>query len=495
MSKTIQETCDPPAPQKKRPTRLKVTVRHNQQALIEKLIERTASVCPVCLARIDAEIVLRGDDYFMDIRCDKHGRFSTVVWRGETPAFESWGKYQAPEDKYSPDCPNECGLCPGHLQKTCCALVEVTRRCNLRCPICFADGGASAAVHDLEVSELSEVFKSLADCGNTFVQLSGGEPTVRDDLPEIISAARRAGCETIQLNSNGVRLGADPSYTKALKEAGLSFVFMQFDGTNDEIYSRLRAEALFDAKCAAIKVCSDNLLGVTLVPTIVPGVNDSDIGNIIDLGLRCSPAVRGVHFQPVSYFGRYPKPPSNHDRITLPEILHAIEDQTKKKFTVSDFTPSSCDHPRCGFHGDFVVLPKMNILKIRKQQSSIGADDSCCDSEKSGAKSASEKGRASPDSCCDNAHLKNRSFIARRWTRSEAESVEHPQSSDYTDMDAFLNRVKSHGFTISAMAFQDAYNLDITRLRRCSLHVASNGALTPFCANYLTAASWGGESG
>lgn len=438
---------------------------------MSELIRHTSSVCPVCLKRLPADIVRAGDEYFLEKTCPEHGFFSAVVWRGKTPAFETWGDYAPPGDTRTPDCPNDCGLCAGHLQKTCCVLVEVTRRCNLRCPVCFAsagDGAGCGASVEPTVNELYEVFKKLAEGGNTFVQLSGGEPAVRDDLPEIVAAAKRAGCEYIQLNSNGLRLGADPAFTRSLRDAGLSFVFMQFDGTEDAIYIKLRGKPLLEQKKAAIDSCAGNRLGVTLVPTVVPDVNDHNIGDIVKFGISHSPAVRGVHFQPVSYFGRYPKAPDNRDRITLPEILTAIETQTGGKVKITDFAPSCCDHPRCGFHGDFVVLPNNMLLRLTSKSKKT----SCCGDE--------------------NSHLKNRAFVARRWKRSADDDTPSsgdrtPEgSADYTDMGAFLKRVKSHGFTLTAMAFQDAYTLDIERLRRCSLHVAGGSKIIPFCANYIT---------
>jgi uncharacterized radical SAM superfamily Fe-S cluster-containing enzyme len=332
--------------------------------------------------------------------------------------------------------------------------------------VCFADSGVrrSRVSVKLSVETLYARFRKLAAAGNTFVQLSGGEPTMRDDLPDIVAAAKAAGCEYVQLNSNGIRLGAEPEYASALADAGLDFVFMQFDGTRDAIYETLRGRPLLEQKLAAIDVCAERYLGVTLVPTVVPGVNDGDIGAILEFGFQRSPAVRGVHFQPISYFGRYPKPPDNADRITLPEILRAIESQTRGKVKVSDLLPSACDHPRCGFHGDFVVLPD-KLLKLTK------------------------KSKAS-SSCCDDAHLRNRRFVARRWKRTrgtaDAAGGGTDAAVDYGGMDGFLERVKSHGFTITCMAFQDAYNLDLERLRRCSLHVFDGRRTVPFCARYIT---------
>ncbi len=426
---------------------------------LTELISKTFSLCPVCLKRLPAEIVKRGQEYFLEKACKVHGSSSAIIWRGENPSFERWGNY-APSAEHSgvqPACPDQCGLCPDHQQKTCCAVIEVTNRCNLSCPYCFAQSGASPA--DPTVEYLARCFAELVANGNTFVQLSGGEPTVRDDLPEIVAAARTAGCENIQLNSNGIRLGQDKAYTKALAGAGLSFVFMQFDGTSDSIYHRMRGRPLLAEKEAAIAACSEELLGVTLVPTLVPGVNDRNIGEILDFGLSRSPSVRGVHFQPVSYFGRYPELPRDEDRITLPDVLREIEGQTKGKIKITDFAPSGCGHPGCGFHGDFVVMPD-SLVRL-----TCSTDvRSCCGND-------------------DTAHLRNRKFVARRWKRTAADCC---GDKDPASLDGFLNRVKSNGFTITAMNFQDAYTLDLERLRRCSVHVYESGRTIPFCAKYLT---------
>lgn len=426
------------------------------------IINNTHSVCPVCLKRIPAIITKHGNDYFMEKSCEDHGDFSVVIWRGDDIPLTKWGNYKPPEHENNPsDCPGSCGLCSGHLQKTCCALVEITDRCNLNCPICFAQSGGFS--HDPAISDISDQFKELVKNGNTFVQISGGEPTVRDDLPDIVAAARDAGCENIQLNSNGIRLGQDKGFTKALAKAGISFVFMQFDGTEEAIYERLRGRPLLAEKQAAIEACSNELIGVTLVPTLVPGINDHNIGEILKFGFNHSPAVRGVHFQPVSYFGRYPLPPEDKDRITLPEVLHLIEKQTEGVVNITDFLPSACDHPRCGFHGDFVVLPE-GLMKLTKRSNS----NACCPSD-------------------GTEHLKNRNFVSRRWKRTAAQNiVDENGNNGKSDFDLFLKQVETHGFTITAMAFQDAYTLDIERLRRCSLHVYKDGKTIPFCARYLT---------
>ncbi|MDR0819433.1 MAG: radical SAM protein, partial [Oscillospiraceae bacterium] len=374
---------------------------------------KTYSVCPECNKRVPAKLVLIDGSYRLRKICPEHGKFSAVVWRGSELPY-----YKAPSESSVPPCPDDCGLCERHLQSTCCVLVELTNRCNLNCPVCFADAGKPAA-KERAPAEWYNVFRKLVDDGRTFLQLSGGEPTVLDDLPEIVAAAKRAGCENIQLNSTGIRLGKEPDFTKKLADAGLSFVFMQFDGLTDDVYSALRGRPMFDEKLAAIDACDKANLGVTLVPTIVPGVNDDQIGAILKFGFEHSPAVRGVHYQPISYFGRYPNAPRNKDRITLPEVMSAIETQTDRIVKLSDLSHSTCDHPRCGFHGDFVVMPD-RIVALTKAQPEPGESETCC---------CAKNGQISDEA------LRNRKFVSRRWRRS---CVENSGSSEPGSFDAFL---------------------------------------------------------
>lgn len=431
--------------------------------------KKTTSVCPVCLRRIPAKLAFREGSWYLEKTCDEHGSFQAVVWRGTAPDLRQWGNYNPPKEAASeaPDCPNECGLCGKHLQSTCCVLVEVTSRCNLKCPVCFA---ASSLAPEKSVEELFHDFEYLAAKGCRFIQLSGGEPTVRNDLPDIVAVAKKTGATSVQLNSNGLRLGREPEFTKRLAESGLDFVFLQFDGISDEPYRALRGEPLLAEKLEAIRICGENGIGVTLVPTVVPGVNDHQIGDILLYGIKNTPVIRGVHFQPISYFGRYPSQPADAGRITLPEIAAAIETQTDGMIRLEDLAPSACDHPRCGFHGDFMILPDKLI-------------------------SLQPKMNPEPTECCcggsDQEALRNRNFVARRWKRNlereqEAEALEPRDPSELMDLDTFLSRVAANGFTVTSMAFQDAYTLDIERLRRCSLHVYDHGRIIPFCARYLT---------
>ncbi len=372
-------------------------------------------------------------------------------------------------------CPDACGLCGEHRQDTCCVLYEVTERCNLNCAFCFANGGAERA-ESIRLQTVCSDISALAKLGETLLQLSGGEPTLRDDLPRIVAYAKAAGCKYVQLNTNGLRLADDESYLAELAEAGLSFVFMQFDGTDEAIHVQLRGEPLLERKLRAVRNCDRYGVGVTLVPTLVPGVNTNDVGNLIKLAVSLSPAVRGVHFQPVSYFGRYPEPPGDDDRYTLDELLAAVVEQTAGLIDEEHLVPSHCDHPLCGFHASFIVESDGSLTPLSRN------DNEAC--------------------CCTTSADQNREYIARRWQRRGEKENKNawgeggdapfrglgrsPEDLPDDDFSRFLRRAATNAFTVTAMAFQDAETLDIERLRRCSLHVYANGRLVPFCARYLT---------
>jgi uncharacterized radical SAM superfamily Fe-S cluster-containing enzyme len=418
-----------------------------------EIIRHTFSVCPVCLKRLPAQHLRIGKEIFLQKKCPDHGEFKTIIWRGNID-IDLW-RSNLPEISENENllCPAGCGLCGDHRQDTCCTIFEVTKKCNLRCAYCFAGEGTE---EDKSLDEIKNNLFGLTVPGKTLLQLSGGEPTLRDDLPDIVAAAKEYGCKYVQLNSNGLRLAADENYLEKLAGANLSFVFMQFDGTNDSIYEQLRKKPVLNQKLKAIENCAKYNLGVTLVATLVPGVNTDNIGELIRFAISMSPAVRGIHFQPVSYFGRYPAPPDDSMRLTIDQLIAEIEKQTDGLVGREQLAPSRCDHALCGFHGDFIVMPEgLKALTKFKED----------------------------DGCCKVSASQNREFVGRRWQREKDCCC---GGDDVHTFDGFLNRIKSHGFTITCMAFQDCYNLDIERLRQCSSHVYKGGRLIPLCANYLS---------
>jgi hypothetical protein len=439
----------------------------------EILLSETQSICPECFTVLPARRVAVAERVHLRKTCPEHGPFEAVIWRGN-PAWSSWARPKTPSYPKNPStsvkkgCPLDCGLCADHRQDTCTALIEVTQRCNLRCRFCFADAGnnpgADPALEDLK-KQFDRLFASAGPCN---VQLSGGEPTLRDDLPEIVILGRSEGFPFIQIDTNGLRLSEDPSYVKALKAAGLASVFLQFDGMDDNVYRKLRGRELLREKRLAIEHCAENGMGVVLVPTLVPGVNTDQIGAIIEFALQELPAVRGVHFQPVSYFGRYPSPPGDEDRITIPEVITEIETQTGGRLGARHFKPPGCENALCSFHGNFVLQPDGELSPWTRCQS----DECCC----------------KPVEAAEGA-AKSRRFVTQFWSRPKEEQSSSVKGSapSLGAWDDFLIRARTHSLCVSGMAFQDAWTLDLDRLRDCCIHtVHPDGRLIPFCAYNAT---------
>jgi uncharacterized radical SAM superfamily Fe-S cluster-containing enzyme len=243
--------------------------------------------------------------------CEKHGEFIDVYW-GDA---DMWRKAQKrwyktvgldnPRTKTVKGCPEDCGQCPEHKSHTALGLIDVTNRCNLRCPICFA------------------------------VAAEGG--TVYEPSPDI-KWAKQLGFNYVMIASNAIRIGKSKAYLQELRDAGLSTVYMQFDGVTPEPYIVARGSNILPVKKQAIRnVREVGDLSLILVPTVVRGVNDDQVGKIIDFAVENRDVVRGVNFQPVSITGRIDHDARKEMRITIPDVIKLIEEQTEGRIPASEW--------------------------------------------------------------------------------------------------------------------------------------------------------------
>jgi hypothetical protein len=444
-------------------------------------LAQTSSLCPICLKKIPASRVLEGSNVYLEKHCSLHGDFRVVIWRGE-PGYGDWGSGERvgfPETRLTGrnnGCPYDCGLCPEHEARTCTVLLEVTDRCNLFCPTCFASSDKESGP-DPDLESLRRVLIGIIDaCGPVPLQISGGEPTVRDDLDEIVGLAKSLGFPHVQINTNGLRIAGDPEYLSDLVQAGADLIYLQFDGVSAQVYEQLRGRDLSQIKERVVEVCAQVKIGVQLVPTIVPGINDREIGDIVQFAKRHIPVVKGVHFQPISYFGRFHQAPDDAGRITIPEVLRAMEEQTGGEVRVDAFLPRRRHDSHCGFSG-FFFLDQDNQLKATTHFDPGEIDwAKCCDV------SVNHNVKGSPSE-----HV--RKFITERSRYIEADPDLCDCQREY-QLFRLESRIKTHYLSISGMPFQDVWNIDLERLQGCCVHVATmDGKLVPFCAYYLTSAS------
>jgi uncharacterized radical SAM superfamily Fe-S cluster-containing enzyme len=452
----------------------------------------TESLCPVCLKVLPAQIRRQDDDVFLCRRCPEHGDFSEIIWRG-LPDFEKWRRPKLPalgvnrHMESSSGCPFDCGLCPRHAQRPCTILWEITQKCDLVCPVCFASSGGGDAVH----RPASEIVDSLAyikaQAGQIVFQISGGEPTTHPDLVEITAAAAKM-FPAVQLNTNGLRLSRDLSLAQKLKDAGLSWVFLQFDTLDDETCRAIRGRPLVQEKLKTIDNLAKVGLPTVLTPTIVKGLNDSELGALVRLAAGKS-SVRGLHFQPMTSSGRNSFLGEN-SRLTLPELLTALGRQVPA-LDVSLAFPPGCEHERCSFHLRFRRLPDGTLIPRKSQeQSCCGGPPKTTDTPSDPAQTAAGRDRAVD-------------IILRSWSSgggsgsaSAAAPAEKatlaipmaPKSQPASDVfDEFMRKTAQETFSVTAMAFQDVWTADLERLRGCCVHVFNPpDRFVPFCAMNLT---------
>jgi hypothetical protein len=340
-------------------------------------------------------------------------------------------------------------------------VMELTLRCNLNCPVCFASSGENIE-YEPDIDTIRQMYETVREgVGICTIQLSGGEPTVRDDLPHIIALGRESGFEHILVNTNGVRIARERDYLKALKGSGCSAIYLQFDGLTDDVYRYTRGMPLMDRKKQALSNCAKEQIGVILVPTIVRKVNDNQLGDIVQFAKSWMPTVKGIHFQPVSHFGRYPHPPSDEDYVTIPDVIDALESQTGGELKRQYFMPRHVKDGHCSFSSFFVLTKEGKLQSV----SLAGEVVTGCGARKADPQESALR------------------FLSRHWRFTDATQMEKS---------SFYSRLMTYNLTITCMPFQDVWTLDLDRLRGCCGHVVTPAKrIVPFCAYYLT--STGGE--
>jgi len=313
--------------------------------------DTAVSICTTCYRRIDAKIVFEESKVFMLKRCPTHG-FERVLISDDVDYYrrcrEVFIKPPEMPDRYNTPvnfgCPYDCGLCPDHEQHSCLSLLEICDACNLSCPICYAQSGT----HRTEFKPLDQIERML-DCivaneaQPDVVQVSGGEPTIHPQFFEVLDAAKRRPIRHLMVNTNGIRIAQDEAFAHRLATYMPSFeLYLQFDSLRREPLLQLRGADLRNIRERALERLNKLGISTTLVVTVERGVNDDELGSIVDFALQ-QPCVRGVTFQPVQQAGRLLNYTSAEHRLTLSEVRRRILNQTAH-FKPEDLIPVPC-HP------------------------------------------------------------------------------------------------------------------------------------------------------
>ncbi|NQT74311.1 MAG: radical SAM protein [Chloroflexi bacterium] len=450
-----------------------VDIKTRQQIRDHIFCELTRSICPECRRVIDAQVLLRDGAVYLRKRCPEHGWHEALVSSDAEWYMESL-KYNKPgaipfdfATHVDQGCPSDCGLCPEHQQHTCVGLIEITTRCNLACPTCFADAGVG---YDLSLAQVESMLDRFVETEGDpeVIQISGGEPTLHPQLMEILAAARNRGIYHVMLNTNGLRLAQDVDFVRELSQYK-PIIYLQFDGLTPGVYQNLRGRDLRDIKRQALENVSTSGMNVQLVATVAQGINDNEVGDILRFALE-QPAVLGVCYQPVTFAGRCL---NNHDplhRMTLPDVLNALEAQTEGLFRVSDFRPVPCPHPTClartyAFVDGDEIVPIPRILNVDDYLDFV-------------------TNRLVPE-----YSLELHSLLESLWSMSAITGIEKTTADLNRCCDLSLpagtnsERFAGNFFMIHVHGFMDEYTLDVKRLMKCCVHeLLPDGRAIPFCA-------------
>ncbi len=431
------------------------------QVTHQQLLETTESLCPICLKVIEAQIVVQDNLVYLKKLCPDHGPVTTQIWPDASHyrwmnAFRIPFKQVQANIEVADGCPLDCGLCKQHLRHTTLVELEITQRCNLRCPVCFMS--ADQAPSDPPQTVIAAAFQSIlkqtgSQCS---LQITGGEPTVRQDLPEIIRLARKTGFEAIEVNTNGVVIGQNPSFIQSLAEAGISGIYLQFDGLTKQVYEKIRGRDLLETKLHAIEHCRAAGVQVVLAMTVIWGVNHDEMGKVLDFALRNQDIIAGVAFQPAFISGRFDV--KSERRITMGDVIFMLSEQSQGLIQPYDLWPLGCSHPLCSC-ATYLVEKDGNTLPFTRL-------------------------------------ISPKEYIQTFNSNS-------PQGSVFADIAANQFPHLEKGLSVVVMNYMDAMNIDLKRLKECSMTVAmEDSRLIPFCAYQLTNYHgkrlypvWGRESG
>jgi len=369
----------------------------------------------------------------------------------------------------------------------------------MRCPICFADAGGRIYEPDLnQIRAMMQILRAEKPVACPAVQFSGGEPTLRKDLHQIVAMAREMGFVQIQVATNGLCLAESPELCRSLERSGLNTVYLQFDGVTPEPYRTIRGRDILPAKLKALENFREaGMTSTVLVPTLARDVNDHQVGDIVRFASKNLDVVKGINFQPISFSGRTEEHVREEKRITIPDLLALLEEQTAGEISRKDFYPVP------------FVAPITRLLEARARtpQPAFSVHP-CC-----GAATYiySFSGRLIPitrfidvEGLLEEIVSASEELGGSRWRDLKLKGRilrELPKFVDETRAPGDLNITRmllcvlrngtresltefhSKMLFLGAMHFQDLYNIDLERLQRCGVHYATpDGRIIPFCS-------------
>ncbi|MDD3977219.1 radical SAM protein [Methanomicrobium antiquum] len=465
------------------------------------VIKTTKGLCPECGAVLPAEIIEEDGQIWIVRTCPKHGFFKNLYW-SDSEMYRRFDKYSSEgtgienpqKSALKEECPFACGICNNHKSTTLLANIDLTNRCNLNCDFCFANARACGYIYEPSFEEIVSMLKMLREekpFPAPAVQFAGGEPTMRDDLVEIVKTAKKLGFKQIQMASNGIKLARDKQLVKDLKEAGLSTIYLHFDGVTKQ------TNPLINISKKVITNCAEYGQGVVLVPTVINGKNDHEVGDIIKFAADNIKVVRGVNFQPVAFTGAASEDDVTKERVTIPDLADRIEKQTGGILKKDYFYPVPCiipishlveaytgkpqieftTHQHCGA-ATYAFVNDDGLVPVNKM---INVDEFFNVIEEMAGRLNDKKTLNKYITLVEGLKGMHSSLKKSESGKSGLFWKMLYQALVKQDFEA-LKDFHWNALFIGTMHFMDNYNYDVERVQRCCIHYATpDGRLIPFC--------------
>jgi 7,8-dihydro-6-hydroxymethylpterin dimethyltransferase len=480
--------------------------------IVTGLPKTVETLCPECACLILGRCYAKDDIVWTEKTCPEHGHFRDKIFAGvklylqsTQHGFEDERGLLHPQVEHATACPTDCGLCNQHLSTTVLAQIDMTNRCNLTCPVCFANANAAGYVsepsYEMVIEEL-QALRNLRPYPATAIQFTGGEPTLHPDFHRIVKKAGEMGFSHLQIATNGIT-HADWEFAQRSAEVGLHNLYLQFDGLDDEMYKVLRAQPLLEKKLAAIENCRKLGMKVCLVPTIVNNFNRDQVPKIFRFAVENADVIAAIAYQPVTFTGRISRHDLEHKRYTLGDLAQDIAACSGASLD-RDFEPlntavplsrmlqtldgkpkirASC-HTECGFGSYFFVTPEHDAIPIPKVFNYLKLMNGFNEF-------ADRIQRTRPDGLAtkwDVLRLAFEFFRLYRWSEMDfrvtpfsfMRSIRGMVNKRYGRGSAGKSTVRT--LMAAGMHFMDRYNFDTERVKRCCILYSTVDGVYPFCA-------------
>ena len=482
------------------------------QPVLRHLPRTVETLCPECCAVVLGRYFVEDGAVHIEKTCPEHGYFrdcvNSDVLMYSKAAWISYEEGPGLKDLCRPQgnrCPSDCGVCRQHQSGTVLAQVDLTNRCNMRCPVCFANAGVSGQVYEPgfeQVVERLRALRAMRPFPATALQFSGGEPTLHPDFLRLVRTAREMGFSHIQIASNGIRL-ADPDFARAAAEAEVHTLYLQFDGIGEEAYRYTRNyPGLWAKKLACIDNCRRLGMKVCLVPTIVRGVNDDQVGKIFRFAVENIDTVSSICYQPVSFSGRIDPGELARKRYTLGHLAHDIA-QASGASLLRDMYPASlvqplsqfleavtgqpkihasC-HPDCAFGTYFLVSPEGKAYPLPQV---VDADGLFTDMNRLAHELRGKGGKLS---WLDKLRIYR---MFKRHFHKDGAPPDLDVGLLVKSLQGMLDKKVGRGesgkgtyrtLLCAGMHFMDRYNYDVQRVKRCVILYSTPAGMFPFCTH------------